>query len=333
MAHTIGSEEDLIQHYLAPLASAAPGAYGLTDDCATVRPASGHDLVVTTDALVSGLHFFFDETPENIAWRALSVNVSDLAGKGAQPLCYVMALAFPAAPTNEWMTRFAGGLNDAQDRYGIILVGGDTDHRPGVALSVTITAMGQVPEGEMVRRTTANVGDRVFVSGTLGDAALGLIIRRNLDTKRFPEIDKDQRQYLLERYLRPAARIELSELLLHRASAAMDVSDGLAKDLGRMCKASGVGARISLPQLPLSVAASRILTAHADLAEAPIACGDDYEILATVPPKQAEAFEEAALESGVAVTDIGEIVKGGGVELLGDDGRAVTLGKTGYDHF
>lgn len=333
MARTIGSEEDLIQRYLAPLASAAPGAYGLMDDCATVRPASGQDLVVTVDALVSGLHFFFDETPEAIAWRALSVNVSDLAAKGAEPLYYVMALAFPAAPTDEWMMRFAGGLKDAQDRYGITLIGGDTDHRPNVPLSVTVTAIGQVAEGRMVRRSTAAAGDRIFVSGTVGDAALGLIIRRSPESKRFPEIDKDQRQYLLDRYLRPAARTELSELLLKRASAAMDVSDGVAKDLGRLCKASGVGARVALDRLPLSGAAARILAAHPELAQAPASAGDDYEILATVPAKRAEAFEEDALEAGIAVTDIGEIVAGSAVDFLDASGRPVVLAKTGYDHF
>lgn len=333
MARIIASEEDLIQRYLAPLAASVPGAFGLKDDCAAIRPSSGCDLVVTTDALVSGLHFVADETPETIGWRALAVNVSDLAGKGAQPLYYVMALALPDTPTDEWMMRFSSGLKDAQDRYGIVLIGGDTDHRPGVSLSVTITAMGQVPEGRIVRRGTARAGDRIFVSGTLGDAALGLIIRRNPDGKRFPELDKEQREYLLDRYLRPAARIELSEPLLKDASASMDISDGLAKDLGRMCKASGVGARVSLPLLPLSGAAARAVAAHPELAQAPACGGDDYEILATVPPKHAEAFEEAALEAGVAVTNIGEIVSGSGVELLDANGKPVVLAKTGYDHF
>ena len=333
MARSIGSEEDLIQRYLAPLAASAPGAFGLKDDCAAIQPSSGHDLIVTTDALTSGLHFFVDEAPETIAWRAVSVNVSDLAGKGATPLYYVMALSFPEVPTDEWMMRFSGGLNDAQERYGITLIGGDTDHRPGAGFSVTITAMGQVRTDTMVRRSTAKVGDRIFVSGTLGDAALGLILRRNPDSKRFPELDKDQRQYLLERYLRPAARTELSELLLKRATAAMDISDGLAKDLGRMCKASGVGARISVAQLPLSGATARVIAAHAEFVDAPVVGGDDYEILATVAPKYAEAFEEAALEAGLAVTDIGEITKGGAVEILDASGKPVVLAKSGYDHF
>lgn len=333
MARTIGSEEDLIQRYLAPLASSVPGAHGLLDDCASIRPTNGRDLVLTTDAVASGVHFFADETPEAIAWRALAVNVSDLAGKGAEPMYYLMALAFPEVPTDEWMMRFASSLRDAQDRYGIALIGGDTDHRPGVPLSVTITAIGQVPEGRMVPRTKAAVGHRIFVSGTLGDAALGLVLRRSHDGKRFPELDKDQRQYLIDRYLRPAARTELSELLIKRASAAMDVSDGLVKDLGRMCRASGVGARVSLPALPLSGAAQRVIAAHAEFAAAPATGGDDYEILATVAPKQAEAFEEAALEAGIGATDIGEIVAGSGVVLLDANEQPVNVAKAGYDHF
>ena len=333
MGQTIASEEDLIQQFLAPLTNKAPGAFGLKDDCAVVQPLSGHDLVVTTDALVSGLHFFYDEIPEAIAWRALAVNVSDLAAKGATPLCYLMALSLPEAPDRDWMIRFASGLKDAQEHYGLTLIGGDTDRRPGVALSITITAMGTVPHGRMVQRATARVGDRIFVSGTLGDANLGLIIRRKPDVKRFTSLDKDQRQFLLDRYLRPSARVELSGLLLEHASAAMDVSDGLVKDLGRLCKASGVAGHVLLDQLPLSIAAERAFAESTDLRELVANGGDDYEVLATVPAKLAAVFEETAMELGVAVTDIGEIVKGSGVVLYDANGLPVTLSKTGYDHF
>jgi thiamine-monophosphate kinase len=333
MARTIVGEEDLIQQFLAPLAAAAPGAYGLTDDCATIRTPAGQDLVVTTDGLVSGIHFVADEAPEVIAWRALAVNVSDLAAKGATPLWWLMALTLPTAPTIDWMMQFAGGFKDGQERYGMTLIGGDTDRRANVPLSVSITAMGLVPEGEMVRRSTARVGDRIFVSGTLGDAALGLALRRNPDSKRFPELDKDQRAFLLDRFLRPTPRIELSPLLLERASAAMDLSDGFAKDLTRLCKASGVAAVVQVAQLPLSGAATRAFDAHPELAMAPINGGDDYEILATVPPAMADAFAESALDLGVDVTDVGEIVKGQGVTLLAKDGRPMTVPKAGWDHF
>ena len=333
MGDKVVSEEDLIQQFLAPLTDKVPGAYALKDDCATLRPPAGHDLVMTTDALVSGLHFLPDETPEVIAWRALAVNISDLASKGATPMCYLMALSVPAAPTRDWMIRFASGLKDAQEHYGLTLIGGDTDRRPGVSLSINITAVGYVPEGRMVQRATAQVGDRVFVSGTLGDAAMGLILRRNVDSKRFPTLDKDQRQFLLDRFLRPSARVELSSLLLKYASAAMDVSDGFVKDMGRMCSASGVAAQVILDRLPLSVAAERAFAEQPVLRELAANGGDDYEILATVPANQADAFEDAALELGVAVTDVGKIAEGAGLTLLNANGLPVTLSKTGHDHF
>ena len=333
MGDKIVSEEDLIQQFLAPLTDKVPGAYALKDDCATLRPPAGHDLVVTTDALVSGLHFLPDETPEAIAWRALAVNISDLAGKGAIPMCYLMALSLPEAPARDWMIRFASGLKDAQEHYGLALIGGDTDRRPGVPLSINITAIGYVPEGRMVQRATAKIGDRIFVSGTLGDAAMGLILRRNSDSRRFPTLDRDQRQFLLDRFLRPQARVELSALLLKFASASMDVSDGFVKDMGRMCKASGVAAEILLDSLPLSVAAERAFTEQPELRELAANGGDDYEILATVPQKHADAFEDAALELGVAVTDVGKIVNGTGLTLLNANGLPVTLYKSGHDHF
>ena len=333
MGDKIVSEEDLIQQFLAPLTDRVPGAFGLKDDCATVRPPSGHDLVVTTDAVVSGLHFVPDEQPEVIAWRALAVNISDLAAKGATPLCYLMALSMPEAPSRDWMIRFASGLKDAQEHYGLTLIGGDTDRRPGVSLSISITAMGLVPEGRMVQRATARVGDRIFVSGTLGDAALGLILRRNLDTKRFPKLDKDQRQFLLDRFLRPSARVELSALLLKHASAAMDLSDGFVKDLTRLCKASNVAGEVILDRLPVSIAAQEVFAEQPELKDLVANGGDDYEILATVPAKYADAFEDAALEHGVAVTDVGKIAEGSGVTLLDPNGLPVTLAKTGHDHF
>ncbi len=333
MGDKIVSEEDLIQLFLAPLTDKVPGAYDLKDDCATLRPPAGQELVLTTDALVSGLHFLPDETPEVIAWRALAVNISDLAAKGATPLCYLMAISLPEAPARDWMIRFASSLKDAQEHYGLTLIGGDTDRRPGVSLSINITAIGYVPEGRMVQRATAKVGDRVFVSGTLGDAALGLILRRNLESKRFPTLDKDQRQFLTDRFLRPSARVELSGLLLKYASAAMDVSDGFVKDMGRLCKASGVAAQVILDRLPTSVAAERVFAEQPQMRELAANGGDDYEILATLPANQADAFEDAALELGVAVTDVGKIEAGSGLTLLDQNGLPVKLSKTGHDHF
>jgi thiamine-monophosphate kinase len=333
MSKAIATEEELVQSYLAPLAAGFPGSFGLKDDCAAIKVPPGNDLVVTTDALVSGIHFLPDETPENIAWRALAVNVSDLAAKGASPLCYLMALALPAAPDTDWMMRFAGALKEAQDHFSMHLIGGDTDRRAGVPLSVTLTAMGTVPEGKMVRRAKAKPGDRVFVSGTLGDAGLGLALRRNPDARRNWGLDKDDRQFLIDRFLRPTPRLELSPLLLDYATAAMDLSDGLAKDLGRLCRTSGVGATVSFDALPRSPAAARAFAAAADLAHLPLNAGDDYEILTTVPAAKAQEFEDAALEAGIAVTDIGEIMRAPGLIISGSDGRPMVLDKAGHDHF
>jgi thiamine-monophosphate kinase len=333
MSKAIATEEELVQSYLAPLAAGFSGAFGLRDDCAAIKVPPGNDLIVTTDALVSGIHFLPDEAPENIAWRALAVNVSDLAAKGASPLCYLMALALPAAPDADWMMRFAGALKEAQDHFSMHLIGGDTDRRAGVPLSVTITAMGTVPEGKMVRRAKAKAGDRVFVTGTLGDAGLGLALRRNPDARRSWPIDKTDRQFLIDRFLRPTPRLELGPMLLEHATAAMDLSDGLAKDLERLARTSGVGARINFDLLPRSPAAARVFADTPDLANLPLNAGDDYEILATVPAADAQAFEDAALEAGIAVTDIGEITKALGLAIVGADGKPMTLEKAGHDHF
>ncbi len=333
MAKTIVSEEDLIQQYLAPLAAGYPGAFGLKDDCAVLQPPAGHDLVLTTDAVVAGVHFFADETPENIAWRALAVNISDLAAKGASPHAYMMALSFPDAPATDWMMRFSSSLKEAQEHFRLNLIGGDTDRRASVPLSITITAIGTVPEGKMVRRSTSRVGDRLFVSGTLGDAALGLVLRRNADAKRFPGLSNEDRAFLLERYLRPSPRVELSAVLMEYANAAMDLSDGLAKDLGRMCKASEKGAIIEIDALPLSSAAARIAEATPEVRTMALSGGDDYEVLCSVPAAKAEAFVEAVLDVGVDMTDIGEIVAQGGLSIKDASGGDVVLPKSGYDHF
>lgn len=333
MAKIIVSEEDLIQTYLAPLAAGYPGAFGLKDDCAVLQPPAGLDLVMTTDAVVAGTHFFADEMPENIAWRALAVNVSDLAAKGATPHAYLMALSFPEAPATDWMMRFSSGLKEAQDHFRLSLIGGDSDRRAGVSLSITITAIGTVPHGKMVRRGTPKLGDRLFVSGTLGDAALGLVLRRNADAKRFPALSKDDRAFLLDRYLRPNPRVELSALLIEFASAAMDISDGLAKDLGRMCKAAGNGAAIGIDELPLSSAAARIAETSSEVRSLALSGGDDYEVLCSVPAAKAEAFADAALDAGVAVTDIGEITGQGGLVITDASGADIIVPKSGYDHF
>jgi thiamine-monophosphate kinase len=324
----IESEESLIATYLAPLAAQMPGAFGLGDDCAALAPAPGQDLVLTTDAVAEGVHFLPHDRPEDIAWKALAVNLSDLAGKAAKPVAYLLSLAFPEAPARTWMAAFADGLRQAQEQFAIGLLGGDTDRRSGVPLSVTVMALGTVPAGRMVRRSAAQPGDFVYVSGTLGDAALGLRLHRGE-----PGSGAEGDGWLVARYLRPQPRTGLRDALLAHAHAGMDVSDGLVKDLGRLCRAAHLSARIELQSLPVSDPARSLIARRPELEELILTGGDDYEVLACVPPSRAAAFEELAAAGGTAVTRIGRLDAGSGVAVLDAAGAPVRLARAGYDHF
>ena len=327
----IQGEESLIQEFLAPLAAGFPGAFGLKDDCAALAPTPGHDLIVKTDPVAAGVHFFAGDAPEDIAWKALAVNVSDLAAKAAIPRAYLMALSFPEAPTRDWMQRFAQGLGKAQNKFGMHLIGGDTDKRPG-PLTISMTVFGEVAAGCMVRRGTAQVGDQIYVTGALGSAAIGLALRGDPGIAVKWGLSANEASAALQRYLRPEPRLALRAALAH-ASAAMDLSDGLAKDLGRMCRASGVAARISLAMLPLESFTRKAVTSDPRQWQAVAAAGDDYEVLATVPQAKVRDFVAAAQASGTAVSRIGSIARGAGVEIAGLDGKPVGFDRTGWDHF
>jgi thiamine-monophosphate kinase len=329
----VAGEDELIQRYLAPLAAGFPGAFGLSDDCAVLTPPAGRDLVFTTDAVAEGVHFLPDDAPGDIAWKALAVNVSDLAAKGATPVGYLMSLAFPEAPARAWMQAFAAGLAAAQERFGIVLMGGDTDRRPSAPLSITVMAVGALPAGRMVRRGSARAGDLLYVTGSLGDAALGLQVRRQARSALGWPLEADQRDFLARRYLRPEPRTGLSEVLLGHARAAMDISDGLVKDLDRLCRASAISAEIHVDRLPLSLPARKVVEACPEWAEAPLAGGDDYEILAAIAPERSDAFEAAAHAAGIPVARIGTCAEGAGVTVRRPDGRVLRLTNTGYEHF
>lgn len=223
MQDRISDETELIQTYLAPLAGA--GAFCLNDDAALITFDPEHDLVVSTDLIRAGVHFFVDDNPRDIAWKALAVNVSDLIAKGATPTGYTMALALPEAPLKSWMEDFSDGLQEAQTAFGCQLLGGDCDRAAG-PLSIAVTAFGKVPRGKFVQRTTARVGDYVFVTGSIGDAALGLKLRQNPDVYG-TALPRDQREALLQRYLRPSPNLKAIEIVRRFATAALDVSDGL----------------------------------------------------------------------------------------------------------
>jgi thiamine-monophosphate kinase len=331
-------EEAIIQNYLAPLAAGLPGAFGLSDDCAALSPRPGHDIVLKTDPVAEGVHFLATDDPADIGWKALAVNVSDLAAKGATPLAYLMALSFPEAPTRTWMARFAKGLGDAQTAFGIALAGGDTDRRPG-PLSISITVLGEVPAGRMVRRGTARAGDVLFVTGTLGAAALGLQVRLHPALASQLGLSDADFAEVVARSLRPQPRLAIREALQAHARAAMDLSDGLAKDLGRLCRTSGCGAKVDLARLPLPAAVARAIRVDAGYWQAAVATGDDYEVLAAVAPEHADAFEAVGTAAGrgadapFSITRIGRITAGTEPILTRPDGTAFSPQSKGWDHF
>lgn len=325
-------EDELIEATFAPLAAGFPGALGLKDDCALLTPAPGEDLVLTTDAVAAGVHFFADDAAGDIAWKALAVNVSDLASKGARPIAYLLSVAFPERPERSWLAAFAKGLADAQAAFGIGLAGGDTDRRPG-PFTATVTAIGSVPAGQMVRRATARAGDVLFLSGTLGDSALGLMLRQDEGLAATLGLGDADVAHLVGRYLRPQPRVALAPVLRAYAHAAMDVSDGLVKDCGRLARTSGVAATLEVHRVPFSPAAGRALARRADLTLSALTGGDDYEILAAVAPERADAFKTAAAAAGVPVAEIGHVSAGSGVTVVGADGRTLEVGAGGWDHF
>lgn len=325
----IASEAELVA-MLAPLTARAPGAFGLTDDCAEMVPRPGFDLVLKTDPVRAGVHFFPDDPPEAIAWKALAVNVSDLAAKGATPVAYLMALSFPEPPSRAWMMDFARGLAAAQSAFGCTLVGGDTDRAPG-PLSIGITVIGEVPHGGMVRRGTARVGDAIWVSGTLGDSGIGLRLHREAregrhDLRKRWGLTDYQTAYFIDRYLRPQPRIDLIATVRDRASAAMDISDGVVKDLARMANASGVGAIIDSGLIEWSPPMMIVIRQQPELFSAILSAGDDYEILAAVPLQKCVAMPPS-------MHRIGTIIHGSGVRVTRIDGTEIAFDRTGWDHF
>lgn len=331
MPDRIHNETELIQTYLAPLAAGYPGALGLKDDAAILTLDQGFELVITTDPIIAGVHFFATDRADDIAWKALAANISDLAAKGAEPVAYTMALALPEPPETSWMAAFAHGLKEAQTVFGCHLIGGDTDRTPG-PLSISITAFGKAPLGQTVKRGSAKVGDHLFVTGTLGDSALGLDIHR--DANRYAAIlPGGDKSFLVGRYLRPTPRLALGPLLRSFASAAMDVSDGLVKDLRRLASPAGARASIEFKRLPLSPPAAQLIAKDHNRMTAVIAGGDDYEILFTVPANRVSAFREAVQGVPVQISEIGVFEAGQGVAVLDDQGRTIETGRGGFDHF
>ena len=321
------AEDSLIARYFRPLAT-DPGAFDLTDDAA-ILGSSADELVVTTDAIVEGVHFLPDDPPDTVARKALRVNLSDLAAKGAAPAGFVLTLALRAAD-DAWLAPFARGLGEDAARFQCPLLGGDTVSTPG-PLMISITAFGRVPPGKMVRRNGAKAGDRVVVSGTIGDAALGLGL---LKAGAAAALGGDEREMLIGRYRGPQPRVALAQAVRDHASAAMDVSDGLAGDLAKLCAASDVSAAIDAQSIPLSGPARSLSSRGAVGIESIVSGGDDYEILCTIPENRFEAFAQAASLAGVPITSIGTIIAGPPVpRFIDGQGKEIALPRLSYSHF
>jgi thiamine-monophosphate kinase len=327
---TESAEDRLIARYFRPLA-AHPGALGLGDDAAVLTPPPGCDLVLTTDGVIAGVHFFADDPPETIGRKALRMNLSDLAAKGAKPVGFLLSVALSRDADEAWLTAFAAGLGADANDYDCPLLGGDTDRTPGPT-SVSISAFGVVPHGAMVLRSTAKLGDCIVVTGTIGDAALGLKLRRDAGLGGRWLLSPAMQSHLLRRYLLPQPRNVVADAVLHAASAAMDISDGLAGDLAKLCRASSVAAEIDVARVPLSDAARAAVAADRSLIETVLTGGDDYEIMLTLAPEKLADLDAAAKAAGIRVTAIGKVQEGEGASVM-REGKVLSFAQASYSHF
>ena len=316
-ANPVPGEFGLIARHFRPLAG--PGALGLLDDAALLQPPAGRELVLAADAMVAGIHFLPDDPPGTIGAKLLRVNLSDLAAMGADPLAYLMTVSAPLPTADSWFAAFAAGLAEDQARFGVTLLGGDTTGTSG-PLTLSLTILGHVAPGAAVRRSGALPGDEIWVTGTIGDGALGLAALRGA----LPDPDG----VLARRYRLPEPRLGLARPdLVH---ACLDVSDGLVQDLGHLCRAAGIGAEVEAAAVPLSPAAR---DAGPDWLETCLTGGDDYELLMAVPPQEAPALAAHAARLGIQVSRIGAFVQDERVRVLDGAGRPLRLARAGWSHF
>jgi len=330
---SLPGEFELIAHYFAPLARGFPGAYQLLDDAAVIAPLPGHELVAKTDAIVGGVHFLRDDPADVIARKVLRVNLSDLAAKGAVPRAYMIDIMLPRTITEEWIASFARGLADDQQEYGVHLIGGDTDSTPG-PISIAVMAFGDVAAGRMIRRCGARAGDTVFVTGTIGDAALGLEVQLG----KLAHVDAKAANFLVDRYRLPRPRVTLGPRLIGLASAALDVSDGLLADLRHLCEVSELAAVIEAARVPLSSAVRAILATSPGRITTVLTGGDDYEILFTAPPAALSELTGLSQALGVPITAIGRMEppstgKMARITVLDESGQSLSFERGGWTHF
>lgn len=317
------NEFDIIERLLAPLAGEGPPAFGLTDDAAVLSPPPGEALVLTKDVMVAGVHFPLDEDADAVARKLLRVNLSDLAAMGAAPVGYLVGFAATTGTDLPWIEAFVSGLAEDQKAFGLTMLGGDTVSG-SQTLVISLTAVGSVPEGGQLLRAGARPGDVLYVSGTIGDAALGLKCRKG-------ELPADE--FLMTRFRLPEPRLTLGKTLRGVASAAIDISDGLLADAGHIAKVSGCALRIERDRVPLSSAARTLLEEDPGLWTEIVAGGDDYELLISVPAERADEAEALAAGVDVPIARIGEAQAGEGVVLLDSEGVPIDIGQGGFVHY
>lgn len=322
-------EFETIAALFAPLTRGHPAALGLRDDAACLRLSAKDELVVTADALVAGVHFFDGDPPADIARKALRTNLSDLAAKGARPVGYFLSIMRPRGWTDARLATFARGLAGDGDEFGIPLLGGDSTSTPG-PFSVAITALGTIRRGTMLRRDGARDGDDLWVSGSIGDGALGLLVASG----KLKKLAASRRAALLVRYRVPRPRLALGQALVGIAHAAMDVSDGLVADLGHICRASAVGATVEVDAVPFSAAVQAAIELDGKLRGVAISGGDDYELLFAAPPSARAAVLKAAKKTDTPVGRIGSFSgRQPVVRLVDSQSRMLRLAQAGFTHY
>ena len=324
-------EFEIISRYFAPLAT-DKAALGLKDDAAVLVVPDRQELVISCDTLVESVHFLADDPADTVGHKVLAVTLSDLAAKGARPYAYLLALSLPPETTAAWLAAFASGLGELQREAGISLIGGDTTATPG-PLSITVTGLGQVLHSHVVLRYGAKPGDRLYLTGTIGDACLGLRLLRDPSLAQTWGLSETDTAFLIERYREPIARTSCALLVRNFGQAAIDVSDGLVGDIEKLCAVSHTGARIETAAVPLSAAGKKAVASDSVFLNELITAGDDYEIVVAVAAASAADFEAEVARTGSRVTLIGEITdEKAGVLAVNDAGEPLQLAKSGFRH-
>lgn len=317
------SEFEIIRQYFTPQEYRADVVLGIGDDAAILNVPEGHQLVQSVDTLVAGVHFPIETSPQDIAHKALAVNLSDMAAMGAEPTWFTLAITLPL-DDEEWLKSFSESLSSLASKFNVQLVGGDTTQGP---LSISITVNGIVPTGKALTRKNAHVSDKIYVSGTLGDAALALAAWQGQCLLR-----KDSASFLNKKLNQPMPQVELGLLLRNYANACIDVSDGLVADLEHITEQSNLGAKIKFENIPLSKEFTSNLTDEGLIIPLVLSGGDDYELCFTIPTEKQSEFEKVILENKLSVTCIGEIESEKGVRCTFND-EYIDIQDAGYNHF